>query len=157
MGNLIVGEELLAEARLMAEEKKNKPDDEKENELNEHIDGSNKRRRPSGDSNEDDPSECKKAKNSPSKIKPNRRGRPAGKNAKKSPKKRVNLKIMSINKNSKKPNFTKAYIRHENEICIFCKEDYHRETTLDAQAQDKPDGLKGPICRSCHAHLEDPC
>ena len=48
--NLIVGEELLAEARLMAEEKKNKLDDEKENELNEHIDGSNKRRRPSEDS-----------------------------------------------------------------------------------------------------------
>ena len=77
--NLIVGEELLAEARLMAEEKKNKLDEEKENELNEHIDGSNKRRRPSGDSNKEDLSECKRAKKSPRKIKPNRRGRPAGK------------------------------------------------------------------------------
>ena len=76
--NLIVGEELLTDARLMAEEKKNKLDDEKENELNEHIDGSNKRRRPTGDSNKD-LSECKKAKKSPSKIKPNRRGRYAGK------------------------------------------------------------------------------
>merc|ERR1712121_350624 len=110
-----------------------------------------------GDSNKEDFSECKKAKNSPSKIKPNRRGRPAGKKAKKSPKKRVNLKIMSINKNSKKPNFTKAYVRHENEICIFCKEEYHREPTYEATGQNKPDylGLKGPICRSCHAHLKD--
>ena len=159
--NLIVGEELLAEARLMAEEKKNKPDEETE--LNEHIDGSNKRRRPSRDSNKEDQSECKKAKKSPSKIKLNRRGRPAGKDknkedlpeSKKAPKKRVNLKIMSINKNSKKPNFTKVYIRHENKICIFCKEEYHRETTYEEADQDKPDGLKGPFCRSCHAHLED--
>merc|ERR1712121_567094 len=117
-------------------------------------------------SNKEDLSECKKAKKSPSKIKPNRRGRPTGKDkykeglpeskkAKKSPKKRVNLKIMSINKNSKKPNFTKAYIRHENEICIFCQEEDQRETTDEAAGQDKPDRLKGLICRSCHAHLED--
>ena len=168
--NLIVGEELLTDAKLMAEEKKNKPNEETENELNEHIDGSkkiHKRRRPSEeDSNKEDLSECKRVKKSPRKIKPNKRGRPAGKDkykedlpeskkAKKSPKKMVNLKIMSINKNGKKPSFTKVYIRHENEICIFCQEEYHRETPYEAAGQDKPDRLKGSICRSCRACLED--
>ena len=87
--NQIVGEELLTDAKLMAEKKKNKPNEETENKLNEHIDGRkkiHKRRRPSEEDSNKDLSECKKAKKSPSKIKPNRRGRPAGKD-KKSPKK----------------------------------------------------------------------
>ena len=85
--NQIVGEELVTDARLMAEKKQNKPNEETENdELNDQNDESNKKRRLSEDSNKDDLSECKKAKKSPSKIKPNRRGRPAGKD-KKSPKK----------------------------------------------------------------------
>ena len=148
--NLIVGEELLKDARLMAEEKENNLNEETENELNEQNEGSNKRRRPSEDSNKEDLSECKKAKKSPSKIKPNKRGRPAGKD-KKSPKKRVNLKIMSINKNGKKKNFTRLY--KKNEICIFCREEYIRETPDEAAGQDKPDRIK--ICRSCRACLED--
>ena len=147
--NLIVGEELLAEARLMAEEKKNKPDEETE--LNEHIDGSNKRRRPTGDSNKD-LSECKKAKKSPSKDKPNRRGRPAGKD-KKSPKKRVNLKIMSVSKNGKQKNFTRLYKKPESEICIICREEYIQETPVETAGQDKPDKIK--ICRSCRICLAD--
>ena len=115
--NLIVGEELLTDAKLMAEEKKNKPNEETENKLNEHVEGSkkiHKRRRSSEeDSNKEDLSECKRVKKSPRKIKPNKRGRPAGKDrykedlpeskkAKKSPKKKINLKIMSINRNGKK-------------------------------------------------------
>ena len=123
--NLIVGKELLTDAKLMAEEKKNNPNEETEDELNEHVEGSkkiHKRRRSSEeDSNKEDLSECKRVKKSPRKIKPNKkRGRPAGKDkykedlpeskkAKKSPKKRVNLKIMSINKNGKKTSFTRLY------------------------------------------------
>ena len=119
----IVGEELLADAKLMAEEKKNKPNEETENELNEEVEGSkkiNKRRRSSEeDSNKEDLLECKRVKKSPRKIKSNKRGRPAGKDrykedlpeskkAKKSPKKKINLKIMSINRNGKKNKFYKS-------------------------------------------------
>ena len=39
----IAGEELLADAKLMAEEKKNKPNEETENELNEEVEGSKKK------------------------------------------------------------------------------------------------------------------
>ena len=110
----IVGEELKADAKLMAEEKKNKPNEATENGPDEEVEGSkkiHKRRRSSEeDSNKEDLSECKRVKKSPRKIKPNKRGRPAGKDrykedlpeSKKSPKKKINLKIMSINRNGKK-------------------------------------------------------
>ena len=39
----IVGEELLADAKLIAEEKKNKPNEETENKLNEEVEGSKKK------------------------------------------------------------------------------------------------------------------
>ena len=151
--NQIVGEELLTDARLMAEEKQNKLNEETENdELNDQNDEGNKKRRLSEDSNKEDLSECKKAKKSPGKIKPNRRGRPAGKD-KKSPKKRVNLKIMSVSKNGKQKNFTRLYKKPESEICIICREEYIRETPVEAAGQDKPDKIK--ICRSCRICLAD--
>ena len=146
----------------MAEEKKNKPNEETENELNEQVEGSkkiHKRCRSSEeDSNKEDLLECKRVKKSPRKIKSNKRGRPAGKDrykedlpeskkAKKSPKKKINLKIMFINRNGKKPSFTRVYKKHENEICIFCQE-YYRETPYEAAGQDKPNRSKVSICMS---------
>merc|ERR1711888_176562 len=62
---------------------------------------------------------------------------------------------MSINKNGKKPSFTRLYKKPENEICIFCQEEYLRETPCEAAGQDKPNRSKVSICRSCRACLED--
>ena len=67
----------------------------------------------------------------------------------------VNLKIMSINRNGKKTSFTRLYKKPENEICIFCQEEYLRETPYEAAGQDKPNRSKVSICRSCRACLED--
>ena len=52
---------------------------------------------------------------------------------------------MSVSKNGKQKNFTRLYKKPENEICIFCQEEYIRETPDEAAGQDKPDKIK--ICR----------
>merc|ERR1712179_376744 len=129
---MIVGEEmveeLLAEARLRAEEgvERNKI---------------NKRRRPSEkdrnkedeedeDTDEDLP-ESKKAKQSPAKTKTRKRGRPSGKDKTK-PKKK----------------------QEKKETCIFCQEEYLRETLWEEVGQAKPSVLQVSICRSCHVILK---
>ena len=59
------------------------------------------------------------------KKKPKRRGRPSGKN------------------------------KENKEKCIFCQEEYLRETLWEDVGQEKPNILQVSICGSCHACLKN--
>ena len=103
--------------------------------------------------------ESKKAKKSPVKTKPRKRGRPSGKDkdkedkedkedredipesrkVKRAPRKRINLKK---NKETK-------------EKCIFCQEEYLRETLWEDVDKQQPNILQVSICKSCHACFKD--
>merc|ERR1712090_78792 len=102
----------------------------------------NKRHRPSEkDRNKDDEDdedtdedlpESKKAKQSPGKTKTGKRGRPPGKD-KTRPKKK----------------------QEKKETCIFCQEEYLRETLWEEVGRVKPSVLQVSICGRCHACLKD--
>ena len=65
---------------------------------------------------------------------------------------------MSINSKGKKTGFPRLYKKknEENkEKCIFCQEEYLRETLCEDVGREKPNILQVSICRSCHACLKD--
>ena len=62
---------------------------------------------------------------------------------------------MSINYNGKKTGFNKLYKKKNKEKCIFCQEEYLRETLCEGVGQEKPNILQVSICGSCHACLKD--
>merc|ERR1711913_223827 len=101
-------------------------------------------------------SESKKAKKSPAKTKTKKRGRPSGKDKDKEDKedredipesrrvKRVPRKRVNLKRN-----------RETKEKCIFCQEEYLRETLWEDVDKQQPNILQVSICKSCHACLKD--
>merc|ERR1712179_827918 len=130
---VIVGEEmveeLLAEARLRVEEGVER------NKINKRHRPSEKDRNKEDEDDEDtdeDLPESKKAKQSPGKTKTGKRGRPPGKD-KTRPKKK----------------------QEKKETCIFCQEEYLRETLWEGVGRAKASVLQVSICGRCHACLKD--
>merc|ERR1712090_50086 len=129
-----MGTEEEIEARLRAEEdveknknnKRHRPSEKDKNKEDEEDEEDE------DEEDEDDPPESKKAKKSPAKIKPRKGGRPPGKD-KTRPKKK----------------------QEKKETCIFCQEEYLRETLWEEVGRAKPSVLQVSICRSCHACLKD--
>ena len=160
----IVGEELIAEAENKLNEEAGEVVGNKTNKIR------RKRGRPSekdrDKEDKEDLPESKKDKKSPRKNITNKRGRPSGKDrdkedlpdckkVKKSPKKRINLKIMSINSNGKRTGFPRLYEKKNKEKCIFCQEEYLQVTHCEGVGQEKSNILQFSICGSCHACLKD--
>jgi len=125
---------------LIAEEKeKNKPD--KEGNKN------NKRSRPS-----------EKDRDKEEEEEEDKEDLPKSKKVKKSPMKKINLKKMSINSRGKTTGYTRLYKKKNGvniEKCIFCQEEYLRETLCEDVGREKSNILQVSICRSCHACLKD--
>merc|ERR1712179_248299 len=119
---VIVGEEMVEE--LLAEARLRAKESFERNKIN-------KRNRPSEkDTNEDLP-ESKKTKQSPGKTKTGKngkRGRPPGKD-KTGPKKKK---------------------QEKKETCIFCQEEYLRETLWEGVGRAKASVLQVSICGRCH-------
>ena len=72
--------------------------------------------------------------------------------------KKINLKKMSINSGGKTTGYTRLYKKKNGvniEKCIFCQEEYLRETLCEDVGREKPNILQVSICRSCHACLKD--
>ena len=61
---------------------------------------------------------------------------------------------MSIN-NSKPNGFSKLYKNKNIEKCVFCQEEYFRETLWEGVGQEKPEIFQISICKKCHACFKD--
>ena len=84
-------------------------------------------------------------------------GLPVSKKVKKSPHIKSNLKITSTNTNGKPNDFNKLYTKKNpnTEKCIFCQEEYLRETLWEDAGQEKPNIFQIAICKRCHACFRD--